>query len=92
MATPCLYPHPGSVTQEIKHCSQANACTIEKFDPLLLPSGVRSDTFVSKSWTVLCLPFADLEQRDLKFDMFALWRLMVSRLLCVKACQEDIQR
>lgn len=43
--------------------------------------GVRTGTVVSKTWTVLCLPFADAEQRDLKeVAIFALWRL-IRRLL-----------
>lgn len=42
---------------------------------------------MSKTWMVLCLPFADPEHRDLKqVAVFPSWRL-IRRLLCfVRAC------
>ena len=50
--------------------------------------GVRSGAvFVSKTWMLLWLPFADPEQKDLKeVAVFALWRLVRGLLRCVRAC------
>lgn len=54
---------------------------------MLLSFGVRSGTVVvSKTWMVLCLPFANPEQRDLKeVAIFAFWILIRRLLHCVRA-------
>lgn len=68
-------------------CSQADACNPEEFDFLLVSFAFRSDTVLSETWMVLCLPFVGPEQTDLKtVAIFALWRLIRRLLHCVRAC------